>query len=196
MESSVAFCFVGQNPESLSRPQVLCDLLPTLLWFHLLLFSQSLLLTQAPPVLTTTSHTSSWEAVLDASPAWNTHPPYSSQLFSIPLDQTPPILKYSPYLFYFIFIKSIFKMKYSWLTVLWPPLYYPSKYHLFLVVYILREDVLNKEQDLCVFFFLIYLFLAALGLRCCTRASHCGGLSCCRAWALGTRASVVVAHGL
>ena len=55
--------------------------------------------------------------------------------------------------------------------------------------------------------------MAALGLRCCVqafsscsergatlrcsvRASHCGGFSCCRAWALGTRASVVVVHGL
>ena len=28
------------------------------------------------------------------------------------------------------------------------------------------------------------------------RASHCGGFSCCGAWALGARASVVVAHGL
>ena len=28
------------------------------------------------------------------------------------------------------------------------------------------------------------------------RASHCGGFSCCGAWALGVRASVVVAHGL
>ena len=58
----------------------------------------------------------------------------------------------------------------------------------------------------------IYLFLAALGLCCCAwafsscgergysllqvQASHCGGFSCCRAWALGARASVVVAHGL
>ena len=46
--------------------------------------------------------------------------------------------------------------------------------------------------------------MAALGLRCCAwafsscseRASHCGGFSCCGAWALGTRASVAVAHGL
>ena len=61
--------------------------------------------------------------------------------------------------------------------------------------------------------YLIYLFLAVLGLCCYVRAffsfskwaatlccsvqsSHCGGFSCCRAWALGTRASVVVAHGL
>ena len=60
---------------------------------------------------------------------------------------------------------------------------------------------------------LIYLFLAALGLRCCARAfSSCGergllfvavsGLLivvaclCCRAGALGTRASVVMARGL
>ena len=48
------------------------------------------------------------------------------------------------------------------------------------------------------------LCLAALGLRCCAwalsscraRASHCGGFSCCGAWALGVRASVVVAHRL
>ena len=58
----------------------------------------------------------------------------------------------------------------------------------------------------------IYLFLAALGLRCCARAfSSCGergllfvvvhGLlivvaSCCGAWALGAQASVVVAREL
>ena len=63
-------------------------------------------------------------------------------------------------------------------------------------------------------YFFIYLFLAVLGLCCCMRAfsscgewgllsvavhrllSHCGGFSCCGAWALGMRASVVVAHGL
>ena len=53
--------------------------------------------------------------------------------------------------------------------------------------------------------------MAALGLHCCTWAfsrdewgllccgvwaSHCSGFSCCRAWALGVQASVVVAHGL
>ena len=64
-----------------------------------------------------------------------------------------------------------------------------------------------------VFFFNLFLFLAALGLRCCTRAfSGCGergllffavhgllhrsGFSCCRARALGAWASVVVAHRL
>ena len=63
------------------------------------------------------------------------------------------------------------------------------------------------------FIYFIYLFLAALGLHCCAWAfsicgerggalcctawaSHCGGFSCCRARALGTRASVVVVHGL
>ena len=38
--------------------------------------------------------------------------------------------------------------------------------------------------------------MAVLGLRCGARASYCGGFSCCRARALGTRASVVMAHGL
>ena len=31
---------------------------------------------------------------------------------------------------------------------------------------------------------------------CGTRASHCGGFSCCGAQAPGVQASVVVAHGL
>ena len=53
------------------------------------------------------------------------------------------------------------------------------------------------------FIYLIYLFFAALGLRCCmwafssciVWASHCGGFSTCGARALGTQASVVVARG-
>ena len=64
------------------------------------------------------------------------------------------------------------------------------------------------------FFFLINLFIfgcigfsllhagflqlqrAGDTLRWGMRASYCGGFSCCGAWALGTRASVVVAQGL
>ena len=38
--------------------------------------------------------------------------------------------------------------------------------------------------------------MAMLGLRCCARASHCGGFSCCGAQALGTWASVAVARRL
>ena len=65
---------------------------------------------------------------------------------------------------------------------------------------------LNK----CIYF--SYLFLAAFGLRCwswafsscgeqgllcCSaHAPHCSGFSCCRVWALGAQASVVVARGL
>ena len=37
---------------------------------------------------------------------------------------------------------------------------------------------------------------AGATLRCGARASHCGGFSCCGAWALGAWASVVVARGL
>ena len=33
-------------------------------------------------------------------------------------------------------------------------------------------------------------------LHCSVQASHCGGLSCCRAWALGAQASVVAARRL
>ena len=38
--------------------------------------------------------------------------------------------------------------------------------------------------------------MAALALCCSAQASPCGGFSCCRARALGTWASVVVARGL
>ena len=43
-----------------------------------------------------------------------------------------------------------------------------------------------------------YSSCCGLGLlsSCCSRASHCSGFSCCVAQALGTRASVFVAHGL
>ena len=64
-------------------------------------------------------------------------------------------------------------------------------------------------KDEWIFFFLFHLFLAALGLLCCAQAfSSCGewgllfvavrrgGFSCCRARALGTWASVVVARRL
>ena len=37
-------------------------------------------------------------------------------------------------------------------------------------------------------FIFIYLFSAALGLRCGARASHCNGFSCCGARTLGARA--------
>ena len=44
----------------------------------------------------------------------------------------------------------------------------------------------------------VFLQLRQVGvtLRCGAQASHCGGFSCCRAWALGVWASVVVARGL
>ena len=61
------------------------------------------------------------------------------------------------------------------------------------------------------YYYYFFFFLAVLGLRCCARAfsscgergllccsaraSNCSGFSCCRAQALGTQASVVVARG-
>ena len=62
-----------------------------------------------------------------------------------------------------------------------------------------------------VFIFIIYFIFGCVGssllhagflqlrraratLRCSVQASYCGGFSCCGAWALGTWASVVVAH--
>ena len=42
----------------------------------------------------------------------------------------------------------------------------------------------------------LQLWRVGATLRCSAWASHCSGFSCCGAWALGARASVVVAHGL
>ena len=43
-----------------------------------------------------------------------------------------------------------------------------------------------------------FLYLRRVGatLPCGAQPSHCGGFSCCETWALGARASVVVARGL
>ena len=72
----------------------------------------------------------------------------------------------------------------------------------------MAPQFLYNYMYIYIFFFrfilFIYLFLAALGLGCCVQAfsscgaqaSHCDGFSCCRAWALGVQASVVVAHRL
>ena len=60
-----------------------------------------------------------------------------------------------------------------------------------------------------IYFWLHWVFIAARGLArrlslvaamgatlfCSARASHCGGFSCCGAWALGAQASVAVARG-
>ena len=59
---------------------------------------------------------------------------------------------------------------------------------------------------LFIYFWLCWVFPAVCGLSlvaamgatlpCSAQASHCGGLSCCGARALGVRTSVVVARGL
>ena len=52
----------------------------------------------------------------------------------------------------------------------------------------------------CVWSLLVHRLFSSgrLGLlsSCCARPSHCSGFSCCLAQALGTGASVFVAHGL
>ena len=61
----------------------------------------------------------------------------------------------------------------------------------------LRPDLFYKIYKINVIHLFIYLFLflAVLGLRCGAQASHFHGFPCCRARALGARASVVVARG-
>ena len=87
--------------------------------------------------------------------------------------------------------------------------------HMYTCAFIWRESPRFLSAFICLFVYLfIYLFIfgcvrssllctgflqlwrAGATLRCGARASHCGGFSCCRARALGTWASVVVAHGL
>ena len=53
-----------------------------------------------------------------------------------------------------------------------------------------------------IYLWLHWVFVAACRLslvstfRCRARASHCDGFSCCGAWTVGAKASVVVARGL
>ena len=54
---------------------------------------------------------------------------------------------------------------------------------------------LHKSDFLKIIYF-IYFFLAELGLHCSARASHCGGVPCCWARALGPQASVIVSFRL
>ena len=66
--------------------------------------------------------------------------------------------------------------------------------------------IISFLKYLFIYFWLHWVFVAALGLSllrradatlCCgARASHCGGFSCCGAQALGAQASVVVDRGL
>ena len=84
-----------------------------------------------------------------------------------------------------------------------------------LIPFLHFRNLLTLSSSWCltqIFFFFFFNFwlhwvfvaarrlslVAASGatLRCGTRASHCSGSSCCRARALGTRASVVVVYGL
>ena len=76
----------------------------------------------------------------------------------------------------------------------------------------LQSSFLFGSEAFLFLYKFIYLFLAALGHRCCAgflqlqrvgatlrygaQASHCGGFSCCGARALGAWASVVAARGL
>ena len=69
-------------------------------------------------------------------------------------------------------------------------------YSLFIHLFLVFSSFLHSLANFVKFYLFIYLFLAALGLRCGVWASHCGGFSCRGARALGTWASVVVAHGL
>ena len=62
-----------------------------------------------------------------------------------------------------------------------------------------QQKPVQQDGGFILFYLFIYfneLFLATLGLCCDVQASHCGGFSCCGAWALGMLASVVVARGL
>ena len=82
------------------------------------------------------------------------------------------------------------------------------------VCMVIHTDIYLYIYILFLFFLLFFFFfLAALGLHCWARAfssygewgatlrcgawaSHCGGFSCCGAWAVGAQASVAVARGL
>ena len=68
--------------------------------------------------------------------------------------------------------------------------------YIYMYVYIFFKFIFGRVWSslLCAGF--LQLQRAGATLRCGVQTSHCGGFSCCRARALGTRASVVAARGL
>ena len=74
-------------------------------------------------------------------------------------------------------------------TVRWYP---PS----FFLIYLFYLFIFGCTGSSLLHAGFLYLRRAGATLGCGARASHCGGFSCCKARALGTRASVVVARGL
>ena len=89
-----------------------------------------------------------------------------------------------------LILNAIYTVQKSSLSFAFSMHFFPSKR---LFIFLLFESGPNPYNSKFTY---LLIFLSALGLRCCAWASHCGGFSCCRAWALGAQASVVVAHGL
>ena len=91
------------------------------------------------------------------------------------------------------------------ILVLWPEI---KPCSLYWQVRFLTTDYQGSPQGSTVFFFFFFLAVLAFGCFACgflwvgstlpssARASHCGDFSCCRAWALGTRAPVAAPHRL
>ena len=67
---------------------------------------------------------------------------------------------------------------------------------IFFLIYLFYLFIFGCVGSLLLGAGFLQLWQAGATLRCGARTSHCGGFSCCGARALGTRASVVVAHGL
>ena len=67
-----------------------------------------------------------------------------------------------------------------------------------------KYETFNHHPFYFIYLRLPWVFIAGCGLslvagttpRCRAQASHCGGFSCCRAWALGPPEFSSVAHGL
>ena len=66
----------------------------------------------------------------------------------------------------------------------------------FFLIYLFYLFIFDCVGSLLLCAGFLQLWRAGATLRCSAWASHCGGFSCCGAWALGMQASVVVAHGL
>ena len=96
----------------------------------------------------------------------------------------------------------LFSIVFSPMNFFYPYYFLPSTFFFFppATLFNFLSSMLSSQIfRLYSFFFWLRWVLAAvcrLSFSCGAQASHCGGFSYCRAWALGVWASVVVAHGL
>ena len=80
--------------------------------------------------------------------------------------------------------------------IVWVRMHFVLELLLFFFFNFIYLFIFGCVGSLLLYMGFLQLWREGATLHCSAQVSHCGGFSCCRAQALGARASVVVAHRL